>query len=108
MNKPTSPHPYPPGHEALGSLVDVASKLPSLPIPRTHTSSPSNVVSQHKDEKQRLIIQEGLGDRFSRETMPQERCVLILLDSKLLVLVNKHTNYCFICRKKTDLLMRLI
>ena len=61
LNKPTSPHPFPPGHEALSSLVDVAVRQPSLPVP------------QHKDEKQRLIIQEGLGERFSREPIPQDR-----------------------------------
>lgn len=108
MNKPTSPHPYPPGHEALGSLVDVASKLPSLPIPRTHTSSPSNVVSQHKDDKPRLIIQEGLGDRFSRETMPQERFVLILIDSKLLSASTQAPKLSFHMSQEADLSMRLI
>lgn len=71
INKPASPHPYPPGHDALNSLVDVAVKQPSLPVPLSLSTSSS--VAQHKEEKQRLIIQEGLGDRFSRETMPQER-----------------------------------
>lgn len=35
--KVTSPQSYPPGHEALGSLVDVAIRQPSLPVPLTHT-----------------------------------------------------------------------
>ncbi|XP_050443089.1 uncharacterized protein LOC126847091 isoform X3 [Adelges cooleyi] len=34
--KVTSPQSYPPGHEALGSLVDVAIRQPSLPVPLTH------------------------------------------------------------------------
>lgn len=35
--KVTSPQSYPPGHEALGSLVDVAIRQPSLPVPLTHS-----------------------------------------------------------------------
>lgn len=75
ISKSVSPHPsYPPGHEALGSLVDVAIQQPSLPVPLSHSSSASNVVvGQHKGDKQRLIIQEGLGDRFSRDAIPKER-----------------------------------
>lgn len=34
--KATSPQSYPPGHEALGSLVDVAIRQPSLPVPLNH------------------------------------------------------------------------
>ncbi len=71
MSKPASPHPYPPGHEALGSLADVAIKQPNLPVPLPHPSSSSSV-PQSKDDK-RLIIQEGLGDRFTREPTLQER-----------------------------------
>lgn len=35
--KVTSPQSYPPGHEALGSLVDVAIRQPSLPVPLNHS-----------------------------------------------------------------------
>lgn len=35
--KATSPQSYPPGHEALGSLVDVAIRQPSLPVPLNHS-----------------------------------------------------------------------
>lgn len=35
--KATSPQTYPPGHEALGSLVDVAIRQPSLPVPLNHS-----------------------------------------------------------------------
>lgn len=73
INKSVSPHPYPaPGHEALNSLVDVAVRQPSLPVPLSHSGSTPNI-SQHKDDKQRLIIQEGLGDRFGRDAMPKDR-----------------------------------
>lgn len=55
--KPPSPHHYPPGHEAFSSLVDVAVRQPSLPVPNT----------EHKDDNKRLL-HEGLGERFNRET----------------------------------------
>lgn len=35
--KATSPQSYPPGHEALGSLVDLAIRQPSLPVPLNHS-----------------------------------------------------------------------
>lgn len=71
-SKSTSPHPYPPGHEALSSLVDVAVKQPSLPVPLSHASSSPSLNQQHKEEK-RIIIQEGLGDGFGKESVSQDR-----------------------------------
>uniref|UniRef100_A0A1B6DW30 Nuclear receptor corepressor 1 n=1 Tax=Clastoptera arizonana TaxID=38151 RepID=A0A1B6DW30_9HEMI len=58
--KPPSPHHYPPGHEAFSSLVDVAVRQPSLPVP----------MADHKEEKR--LLHEGLGERFNRDN-PQER-----------------------------------
>ncbi|XP_018902999.2 uncharacterized protein Smr isoform X4 [Bemisia tabaci] len=60
-SKPPSPHHYPPGHEAFSSLVDVASRQPSLPVPIPDPHP-------HKDDKRF----EGLGDRFNRDSA-QER-----------------------------------
>lgn len=54
-HKPPSPHHYPPGHEAFSSLVDVAVRQPSLPVPMT----------DHKDDKR--LLHEGLGERFNRD-----------------------------------------
>lgn len=75
-SKSTSPHPsYPPGHEAyeaLSSLVDVAVKQPSLPVPLSHATSSPNLNQQHKEEK-RLILQEGVGDCFGKESISQDR-----------------------------------
>lgn len=58
--KPPSPHQYLPGHEALSSLVDVAVRLPSLPVP------------DHKDSADKRLLHEGLGERFNRDNA-QER-----------------------------------
>ncbi|XP_054281476.1 uncharacterized protein LOC128999132 isoform X3 [Macrosteles quadrilineatus] len=54
-HKPPSPHHYPPGHEAFSSLVDVAVRQPSLPVPHP----------DHKEDKR--LLHEGLGERFNRE-----------------------------------------
>lgn len=60
-HKPASPHGhYPPGHEAFSSLVDVAVRQPSLPVP----------MAEHKEDKR--LLHEGLGERFNRDN-PQDR-----------------------------------
>jgi len=46
--KVTSPQSYPPGHEALGSLVDVAVRQPSLPVPLNHSED-----NRHRDQQER-------------------------------------------------------
>ncbi|CAH1393589.1 unnamed protein product [Nezara viridula] len=68
--KPPSPgvSHYPPGHEAFSSLVDVAVRQPSLPVPPT-----LSMPMEHKnmqDEKRHL--HEGLGERFNRDS-PHDR-----------------------------------
>lgn len=58
--KPPSPHHYPPGHEAFSSLVDVAVRQPSLPVP----------------PEDKRLLHEGLGERFNRDTAPDRYWLL--------------------------------
>ncbi|KAL1129783.1 hypothetical protein AAG570_012727 [Ranatra chinensis] len=73
--KPPSPGighypPPPPGHEAFSSLVDVAVRQPSLPVPPPITIS----LPEHKgiSSEEKRHLHEGLGERFNRES-PHER-----------------------------------
>lgn len=74
--KPPSPGHYPapppPGHEAFSSLVDVAVRQPSLPVPPSLSMPLPEHKSSQQDEKRHL--HEGLGERFNRES-PHERYI---------------------------------
>ncbi|XP_024086197.1 nuclear receptor corepressor 1 isoform X2 [Cimex lectularius] len=66
--KPPSPGAshYPPGHEAFSSLVDVAVRQPSLPVPPHSGIPPLSDMKTMQEEKRHL--HEGLGERFNRES----------------------------------------
>ncbi|KAF6215833.1 hypothetical protein GE061_000168 [Apolygus lucorum] len=70
--KPPSPgvSHHPPGYEAFSSLVDVASRQPSLPVPSPMTMSMPEVKNMPEDK--RHLHGEGLGERFNRDS-PHDR-----------------------------------
>lgn len=71
--KPPSPgvnvNHHPPGYEAFSSLVDVASRQPSLPVPSplAMQAMPAEMKVSHSEEK-RHLHGEGLGERFNRDS----------------------------------------
>lgn len=70
--KPPSPgvSHHPTGYEAFSSLVDVASRQPSLPVPAPMQMPMAELKTM--PEEKRHLHGEGLGERFNRDS-PHER-----------------------------------
>lgn len=84
IQRHTRPQPhYPPGHEALSSLVDVAVQQPSLPVPAApheglgktiadhHLSQPHSFQLAHMQQMQRQRLQEERRAQMAYREHPQ-------------------------------------
>lgn len=63
---------YPPGHEALSSLVDVAVQQPSLPVPAAPHEGLGKTIADHLSEPHRFQLHQQMHQQQMRQQRIQE------------------------------------
>lgn len=63
---------YPPGHEALSSLVDVAVQQPSLPVPAAPHEGLGKTIADHLSEPHRFQLHQQMHQQQIRQQRLQE------------------------------------
>lgn len=66
------PSHYPPGHEALSSLVDVAVQQPSLPVPAAPHEGLGKTIADHLSEPHRFQLHQQMHQNQIRQQRLQE------------------------------------
>lgn len=64
---------YPPGHEALSSLVDVAVQQPSLPVPATPHEGLGKTIADHLSEPHRFQLAQIHHQQMRQQRLQDER-----------------------------------
>lgn len=77
IQRHTRPQPhYPPGHEALSSLVDVAVQQPSLPVPAAPHEGLGKTIADHLSEPHRFHLAQMQHQQLRQQRLQDERRAL--------------------------------
>lgn len=75
IQRHTRPQPghYPPGHEALSSLVDVAVQQPSLPVPAAPHEGLGKTIADHLSEPHRFQLVQMHQQQMKQQRLQEEQ-----------------------------------